>query len=98
MRRIDIGQLEPGMVLAKPFLMKNGMILFAEGTELTENYIERIRDMAVEFIQIVGNPPSFESREQLLEKLDARFRSVEQQPYMKLLKRLVEEHITEHYE
>jgi hypothetical protein len=98
MRRVDSGKLETGMILAKPILMKNGMILFGEGTELTENYIERIRDMAIEVIQIEGNSPSTESREQMLEKLEARFRPVEQQPHMMLLKRLVEEHIVEHYE
>jgi len=97
MRRVSADQLETGMILAKPILMKNGMILFGEGTELTENYIERIRNMAVEAIQVEGSAPSAESREQLLEKLEARFRPVEQQPYMKLLKRLVEEHIAEHY-
>jgi len=68
MRRVDSGKLETGMILAKPILMKNGMILFGEGTELTENYIERIRDMAIEVIQIEGNAPSTESREQMLEK------------------------------
>jgi len=95
---VDSGQLEPGMILARPILMKNGMILFGKGTELTADYIERIRDMTVSCIQIVGNAPSSESLEQLLEKLNARFRFVEQQPYMKLLKRLVEEGMIEQYE
>lgn len=98
MRMVDSGQLEPGMILARPIVMKNGMILFGEGTELTEAYIERIRNMTVNSICIVGNAPSSESREQMLEKLEARFRPVEQQPYMKQLKRLVEEHLMEHYE
>jgi len=97
MLRVDPDRLEPGMVLARPIMMKNGMILFGEGTELTENYIERIRSMAVEIIQIEGSAPATESRQQMLEKLEARFRPVEQEPYMKLLKRLVEEHIAEHY-
>lgn len=95
MRTVSSGQLEPGMVLAKPVLMKNGMILFGEGTELTESYIERICDMAIGNIQIEGNAPCTESQEQLLEKVNLRFRLVEQQPYMKLLKRLVEEQMTE---
>ncbi len=98
MRRVGSEKLEPGMILAKPILMKNGMVLFGEGTELTENYIERIRSMAVEAIQIEGSAPSTESREKLLADLEARFRPVEQQPHMSLLKRLVEEHITENYE
>jgi len=98
MRTVDSGQLEPGMILARPILMKNGMILFGKGTELTEDYIERIRDMTVSCIQIVGNAPSSESLEQLLEMLNARFHLVEQQPYMKLLKRLVEEGMIEQYE
>jgi len=98
MRMVDSGQLEPGMILARPILMKNGMILFGEGAELTEDYIERIRNMTIGCIQVVGNAPSSESREQLLEKLNARFHLVEQQPYMKLLKRLVEESMIEQYE
>jgi hypothetical protein len=95
MRTVSTGQLEPGMVLAKPVVMKNGMILFGGGTELTEDYIERICNMAVGNVQIEGNAPCTESQEQLLEKLNQRFRLVEQQPYMRLLKRLVEEQMTE---
>jgi hypothetical protein len=33
-----------------------------------------------------------------MEELEARFRPVEQQPYMKLLKKLVEEQIAGHYQ
>ncbi len=96
MRTVDSSQLEPGMILARPIVLKNGMILFGEGTELTEDYIERIRAMATPgVIQIVGRTVSAESLEQQLEKLDARFHFVERQPHMKLLKRLVEEHLRE---
>ncbi len=96
MRTVDSSQLEPGMILARPIVMKNGMTLFGEGTELTEDYIERIRAMAAPgVIQIVGRTDSAESLEQQLEKLEARFRFVERQPHMKRLKRLVEEHLRE---
>jgi len=92
---VNSDQLEPGMILAGPILMKNGMVLFGKGTELTEAYIERIRSMTLNGISIVERAPLYESREQLLEKLEARFRPVGQQPYMKMLKRLVEERILE---
>ncbi|MDY0187500.1 MAG: hypothetical protein RBR16_06220 [Syntrophus sp. (in: bacteria)] len=98
MRRVPSEKLEPGMILARPILMKNGMVLFGEGTELTDGYIERIRNMAVESIQVEGSAPLTESREKLMEELEARFRPVEQQPYMKLLKKLVEEQIAGHYQ
>ncbi len=98
MPKIPVAKLEPGMKLAKPVTAKNGMVMLGEGTELSETWIERIRDMDIASIFVDGPPIQTITKEEALANLDARFAKVEGKPYMNLIKKITIEHIEGLYE
>ncbi len=93
MPRIPVDQLKPGMKLAKPVTAKNGMVMLGEGTELSETWIERIRDMDISSIYVDGPPVQTLSKEEALANLEARFAKVNDKLYMNLIKKITKEHI-----
>jgi len=93
MPKILANKLEPGMILGRPIVGKNGMIMLGEGTELTEKWVERIQDMEITSVFIEGPPIQTISKEDALANLDARFKLVEGKPFMNSIKRIVQEHI-----
>lgn len=98
MIRVTADKLAVGMKLAKPLLSPNGMVIMAEGTELTERLIDRIVDMQLPFIYVEGSVKPDIPKEELLAELESRFRYVIDKPYMGLLKKTVHEHIEALYE
>jgi len=98
MPKIPVSKLEPGMKLAKPVAAKNGMVMLGEGTELTAKWIERIQDMDITNIFVEGLPIQAISREEALDKLNAKFSQVEGKPHMNVIKKIVKEHIESLYE
>ena len=98
MPKISVSSLEPGMKLAKPITAKNGMVMLGEGTELTETWIERIRDMEIASVFVEGPPVQAVPKEEALANLDARFAQVINKPYMSLIKKITKEHIEGLYE
>ena len=98
MPRISVDKLEPGMKLIKPLTAKNGMVMLAEGTVLTEKWIQRIGDMEVDVVYIDGPKEQTRPKEELLAELDRRFRGAESIPHMGRIKRLVRQHIEGLYE
>ena len=98
MPKFPIDKLKPGMKLSRPLVSKGGMVLLGEGTELTEKWIDRIADMDVDGIFIDGPSEQSEPLEESLAKLNARFRSVEREPYMGKLKQIVKNHIESLYD
>lgn len=89
---VPVGQLEPGMVMAKP-LIRGKVVILGEGTVLTGTWISRIADMGVKQVWIDGPSVQAVSREEALARLDLRFRNVEDCPRMKQIKEVVREHI-----
>lgn len=81
------------MKLAKPVLAKNGMVMLGEGTELTETWIERIRDMELSSVFVEGPPIQTIPKEEALAGLEARFACVDGKPHMNTIKKIVKEHI-----
>ena len=98
MIKISVDQLEAGMKLAKPLTAANGMVLFSEGTELSDTWIERIQQMNVEIAYVEGTSTRTISKEEMLAQLDRRFKLVVDKPYMYLLKMAVIKHIEGLYE
>ncbi|MEN6489967.1 MAG: hypothetical protein ABFD66_14000 [Smithella sp.] len=98
MPRIPADKLVPGMKLAKPVTAKNGMVMLGEGTELTETWIERIRDMDITSIFVDGPPVQTLSKEEALANLEARFAKVNDKLYMNIIKKVTKEHIEGLYE
>lgn len=93
MPKIPVAKLEPGMILAKPIMTPNGMVMLGEGTELTEKWVERIQDMEIASVFIDGPPIQTISKEEALANLEARFALAAGKPYMNSIKKLVKEHI-----
>lgn len=56
MQRIPLSLAAPEMVLAKPVQREDGMVLLAQGTELSTTLITRLDSMGVEHIVVEGNP------------------------------------------
>ena len=97
MPKISADKLIPGMVLGKPLTSKNGMVILGEGAELTEKWIERIRDMDAEGIFVTGPSEQPIPLDEALALLEERFETVLDKPYMRLIKKLVRTHISKLY-
>lgn len=93
MLKIALDKLEAGMKLAKPVENSSGMILLGENTELNVELIDKIRDMGIDIVYIQGISKPSIPLEDLLSQMDERFKAVEGEPYMDVLKKVFKEHI-----
>jgi len=93
MLRIAKEALSPGMKLAKPIMGRNGMVMLAEGTELSEKWIDRIQDMDVTGVFVEGASEPAVPLADELGGLETRFATVQHEPYMGLIKKIVRGHI-----
>lgn len=97
MQKLPINVVEPGMVLAKPVINEKGMTLCAEGTELTETLIERLRVMNIMTLTVKGHPVDtgapVKTLEDRLQELKGRFALVEGDPIMDRIREAIAEAI-----
>lgn len=98
MPKIAAVNLEPGMKLARPVTAKNGMVMLGEGTELTEIWIERIRDMDLVSVFVEGPSIQAVPKEEAIADMESRFAKSEGKPYMSMIKKAVREHLEGLYE
>jgi hypothetical protein len=86
MQKVPITLASPGMVLAKPIMNDKGMPLCAEGTELTEMLIDRLRAMNITVLTVKGHPLGGDSTTRTLEEriaeIEERFIQVKGDPLM----------------
>ncbi|WP_320170584.1 hypothetical protein [Maridesulfovibrio sp.] len=87
MQKIPVNLAAPGMKLAKPVTRENGMVVLAEGLELTEGIINKLQSMNVERIVVQGNPVDMgdagnSSWAQKSERLDYLFRRYSRDKWM----------------
>jgi hypothetical protein len=81
MQKIPLELAGAGMVLEKPILRENGLVLVAEGTMLNDSLIARLKGMEVEFVVVQGRPVDLDGAgdqglpAQRLARLDHLFRS-----------------------
>ncbi|MDC0335628.1 hypothetical protein OAN24_01850 [Pseudodesulfovibrio sp.] len=82
MQKIPLDLAAAGMKLAKPVVKENGMTVMAEGMELTDSLISRLKTMEVGRITVQGNPvdmdgagsgTQFAERKERLEVLFRRY-------------------------
>ncbi|MFO8031611.1 MAG: hypothetical protein R6U22_03620 [Desulfohalobiaceae bacterium] len=96
MQKILLSQGRPGMVLAKPVTRDNGMVLIAQGTELSEGIIRRLEGMGVQQVVVEGNPLSEEQGgaglQEKLHRLDSMFRRHSQDAWMMEVKSFLQEY------
>lgn len=83
MQKIPIDKAVSGMVLGKPLSRKDGVVLMGEGTVLTEQLIDRLKDMDIAKVFVKGRPLTVEGEEsktleQRLHEVDNRFSLVEE--------------------
>ena len=98
MQRIPLRLAQAGMVLEKPILRDNGLVLIAEGSELSDTVLRRLESMNVETIVVKGNPVDMEgmgggtSFSQRAERMDHLFRKYKADPFMLRLKDRLKEY------
>ncbi|HOW55889.1 MAG TPA: hypothetical protein PLR60_14715 [Syntrophorhabdaceae bacterium] len=93
MPKVAIDNLKPGMKTAKPVVNNNGMVLLGENTDLTAELIDRIRNMDVDGVYIQGTARPSKSKDEFLSEIEDRFRNVENDPRMEVIKRSIQIHI-----
>ncbi len=91
MQKIPIDKAGPGMVLEKPVLRDNGLVLVAPGTELTPSLLHRLKSMDVEWITVQGHPVDMEgmgtkSYQERIQDLDHMFRQYDRDDWMMKVK------------
>ncbi|MCB1152169.1 hypothetical protein KDL45_00865 [bacterium] len=89
-KALPLSMAQAGMVLAKPACNDKGMVLCKEGTELTENLIERLGRFGIDMVTIEDDhevtPDEIAAR---LGALERRFAQVAPEGYLGRLKGLL---------
>ncbi|WP_045210844.1 hypothetical protein [Desulfonatronovibrio magnus] len=92
MQKIPLDKAKPGMVLAKPILRDNGMVLVAEGTEITDTLITRLENMDIPSVVVQGHPVEMEgvdppkTYKQRVQEMDHLFRNFNDDQWMTRMK------------
>lgn len=100
MQRIPVKLARPGMVLAKSVLREGGMVLLAEGTELSEAAVSRLPGMGVDSIVVQGHPVDLEglgggtSAAARAARMDHLFRRHGDDPWMMQLRKVFKGYFT----
>lgn len=93
MQRIPLDLAAPGMKLAKPVTKENGMTIMAEGMELTESLLSRLKTMEIDRITVQGNPVDMGGAgagtkyAERVERLDVLFRCYAEDKWMQRVKK-----------
>ncbi len=98
MKRIPIDKATPGMVLAKPVESSTGAVLFAQGMELDERAISRLKSMNIDVITVEGHSEPRMSKNRYLNTLERAFSKTEDTPLMKEIRQTLLNHIEALYE
>lgn len=93
MPKLPVESLKPGMKLSKPVTNDSGMILFGEGTELTEALITRLSNMSIQGVFVTSDAVARKPKEEVLTELDRRFAKTINEPNMLRLKNIFIQHI-----
>jgi hypothetical protein len=97
LRRVSIGDLQAGMVVAKPITNEAGMVMLSEGAALTDSLIRRLGSMEIGHVFVEGDAPDAKSRDERLADLEMRFRKTGQEKYMDTIKKVLKARIEEVY-
>jgi hypothetical protein len=94
MQKIPLNRAKPGMKLGKAVAKESGIVVMAEGMELTESLIARLENMKIERIVVQGNPLNLDGGGETefskrLERLDHLFRHQDQDPWMRKIKKFL---------
>ena len=95
MKRVVIGELLSGMILAKPVTNANGLPIVAVGTTLDGFMIERLQRLELASVYVEGNPEDSNGKTltELEAELELRFRKVAQDPVQQIILRTLRTHL-----
>ncbi len=96
--KISANHLTPGMKLERPVVNKNGLMMIGADTELTGTLIEKIREMDIHAVYVLGTSKALPLLAEVLAQFERRFRNVETAAHMDVVKKLLREHIEGLYE
>ena len=99
MQRLPLFYIKPGMKTFEEVIDQNGRVLCGKGIELTEEHIEKFKELGVKYVTVEGTPvklPWEKSLEEELKALEARFKNVKDE-HMLALKNIVKEVLLEKY-
>jgi hypothetical protein len=96
--KISAKNIIPGIKLERPVLNKNGLVMLGADTELTEILVKKIQKMDIHVVYVHGTSEALPPLDEVLARLEGRFRNVETAPHMDVLKKLLREHIEGLYE
>lgn len=98
MQKIPLSMAREGMVLAKPVVRENGVVLMGEGTQLSAQLIERLAGLEIPKIVVKGRPIDTGAAEktlsELLEDVEARFSTVSGDKFCAQIKEIVRNDVT----
>jgi hypothetical protein len=93
MQNIPLALAKPGMVLARSVINPNspGVPVCGKGIPLTDSLIERLTQMGIQSVTVEGHPVVVEGEstlEEMLIKLDEKFRRLEGDSLMMKIKEI----------
>ncbi|MCP4546322.1 MAG: hypothetical protein GY835_07645 [bacterium] len=93
MQKLGIKHWQPGLVLAKPVENDNGMILAAQGAELTDKTLSILENRGVTVIYVEGHPVDLPGQhpmalEERLASLDRGFANHDDNDFMMRIKNM----------
>lgn len=97
MAKVAVANLKAGMKLLKPVVNETGMVMFGEGTVLTDQMITRLSNMNISAVFVEGGQQRTKSKEEALRELEQRFARSGENEQMRMLKKVMIEHIEEIY-
>lgn len=89
MKKLLLGEVPPGSIVARPVVAGNGVVLVQPGTALTAEVLARLDGLHVEAVWLVGASPDARPLDEMLAELDARFAGHERNDLMQQLKAVV---------
>ncbi|MFQ3574176.1 MAG: hypothetical protein SNJ53_06035 [Thermodesulfovibrionales bacterium] len=98
MAKVPVTHLKPGMKLIKPVVNDAGMVMLGEGTVLTDQMINKISNMNISAVFVDGSSQKAKSKEETIKEIEERFSKSADTEQMRLLKRLMLEHVEEVYQ
>ncbi len=95
MQKIPLSLARKGMVLEKPVLRDNGLVLVAPGTEISDSLLAKLENMGVQSVTVEGHPVEMEGQaapksfQERIDGLDHLFRRYREDAWMNKLKELI---------
>ncbi len=98
MKKIPIDKASPGMILAKPVESPSGAMLFAQGMELDEKAISRLKSLNIDTIAIEGHSEPRMSKQKYLKTAEVALSKAQKTSVMKEISETLLNHIESLYE